>query len=89
MRVRRCAGRLRARRREEAVFTFSRGETLLPPAEAQGIERSDAARDNAAGPTLLCGTRKKSATPTQHGRQTMTNMNESCCRIAKKVYLCK
>lgn len=64
--MRRCAGpKLGAQRRGKLSDFHSK--TLLPARKAQGIERSDASRDNAAGPTLLCGAGKLSALLPQHG----------------------
>ena len=75
---RRAGRKMRAQRQEGSLFRTSQGETLPPAHKARGIERSDAASNNAARPILLCEKRKKSAPPTQHATDRQHNKNKNC-----------
>ena len=84
--MRRCAG-LKLRAQRQGKFCNSLFKTLLPARGAQGIERSDAANDNAAGPTLLCGARKKSAMSVQHGKGLVHSRKKLVAVPQKRVSL--
>ena len=50
-----CGAEIEGTKTREVFIAMNR----IPVRRAQGIERSDAANNNAAGPTLLCGAEKK------------------------------
>ena len=75
--VRRRAGRkMRAQRQEGSLFRTSQGETLPPAHKARGIEKSDAASNNAVRPILLCGKRVKSLHPHAARNRQTTQYNK-------------